>query len=172
MLTNLHYISLLFTNSISSDNFCWCKNKRHFFNLNICTCFNFREILTSVQSHLRKEGVSGTFFRHYNGNRKWCVICTAPYSKYIVQTEAEDRATQIRGEPTKKKVFSAMELRKGPSESRTHWTQIDLDSKILLRYLTTQRHLCIPCGVLSPRYHNSVLLFWNFVKKKFQICSH
>ena len=81
ILTNLYYISLLFTNSISSDNFCRCKNKRHFFNVNICTCFNFREILTSVQSHLRKEGVSGTFFRHYNGNRKWCVICTAPYSK-------------------------------------------------------------------------------------------
>ena len=79
IMTNLYHISLLFTNSKSSDNFCRCKNKRHFFNVNFCTCFNFREILTSVQSHLRKEGVSGTFFRHYNGNRKWCVICTAPY---------------------------------------------------------------------------------------------
>ena len=43
----------------------------------------------------------------------------------VVQTEAEDRATQIRGEPTKK-VFSAMELRKGPSVPRTHWAHLDL----------------------------------------------
>ena len=97
MLTNLYYIlSLLFTNSISLVNFCWCKNKRHFFNENICTCFNFREILTSVQSHLRKEGVSETFFRHYNGNRKWCVICTAPYSKVHIFWESHKIVRNLR----------------------------------------------------------------------------
>ena len=61
MLTNLYYISLLFTNSISSDNFCWCKNKRHFFNLNICTCFNFREILTCNRI-LEKRACQEPFF--------------------------------------------------------------------------------------------------------------
>ena len=100
-MTNLYHISLLFTNSKSSDNFCRCKNKRHFFNVNICTCFNFREILTSVQSHLRKEGVSGTFFRHYNGNRKWCVICTAPYSS--MQCKLRQRIEQPKYEANQQK---------------------------------------------------------------------
>ena len=61
-VSNCHYveISLLFTNSISSDIFCWCKNKRHFFNVNICTCFNFREILCN--RILEKRACQEPFF--------------------------------------------------------------------------------------------------------------
>ena len=101
MLTNLYYISLLFTNSISSDNFCWCKNKRHFFNLNICTCFNFREILTCNRI-LEKRACQKPFFDTTMaiGNG----VSFALHLIVVLQTEAEDRATQIRGEPTKKSI--------------------------------------------------------------------
>ena len=103
MLTNLYYISLLFTNFISSDNFCWCKNKRHFFNLNICTCFNFREILTCNRI-LEKRACQEPFFDTTMAIGNGVSFALHLIVQYVVQTEAEDRATQIRGEPTKKSI--------------------------------------------------------------------